>query len=404
MSNVSQAGLFASFFIGMRYAKVARQHKHARSTPKFLAFVNFFSVLGLTLGVMSLVVVIAVMSGLEGQLKDRMLNLVPHILIESEEPLQLPPSILRSQSLYHEAQALVQTQQDIAPIVVQGMTTQVLKNEIELDRYIVAGDFSDFASDYHIVLGAALARQLNVTVGDQLRIIVPSQSRYTPFGRIPLQRLITVQAVYQMLTNADDYMVFMPLSSVQKFSRNAPTTQRLFLTDAFALGEVSRFLAGMHYSTWREREGAFFDAVRMEKNLMSMMLSLIIAIAAFNIIAALVMLVNEKHSDIAILRTQGMPNRAIMLIFIFTGLTNALKGTLLGCLLGILVVYSMNPLLLAMDAPISLAVDGDPVPYILHFSDVAKVIFGAVGLCLIATILPSIRALKVHPSEALASE
>jgi lipoprotein-releasing system permease protein len=404
MFNVSQTGLFASFFIGMRYAKIMRQRKLSRSTSKFLAFINFFSVLGLTLGVMSLIVVMAVMSGLEGQLKDRMLNLIPHVLIQSDEAVNLPTSLLRSQTLYTESQALLQTQQGLAPIVVQGMATQVLLNELALNKYLVLGEFSDFVSDYHIVLGSALARQLNVSVGDKVRIIVPGQSRYTPFGRIPLQRLVTVQAIYQMLTNADDYMVFMPLSSVQKFTRGSPKTQRLFLSDAFALGEIFSYLEGTQFSTWREREGAFFDAVRMEKNLMSIMLSLIVAIAAFNIVAALVMLVNEKHSDIAILRTQGFSKPAVMLIFIITGLTNAIKGTLLGCLLGIVVIFSMNPLLLYMDAPISLAIDGNPIPYILHVSDVAKVILGAIGLCLMATILPSLRALKVEPSQALASE
>lgn len=398
---MASTSIYASVLIGLRYAKIKQQRAYL---PRFLAFINFFSVLGLTLGVMSLIVVMAVMSGLEGQLKDRMLNLVPHVIVESDIPLVLDPNLVREQTQYHETQALLQTQSDLSGIVIQGMSTEALQNELALPDFIVAGQFNDFDAPFQMIIGAALARKLNVTVGEKVRLIIPSQSRFTPFGRIPLQRLVTVQAIYQMQTNADDYMVFMPLTTVQKFTRNTPITQRLFLHDAFMLQPVEQWLTDYSYSTWREREGAFFDAVRMEKNMMSLMLSLIIAIAAFNIIVALVMLVNEKNADIAVLRTQGMRKSAVMLVFMITGLTNSLKGTLLGCILGVVTVLLMNPVLIALNAPISLAIDGTPVPFVLHWQDVIAVVIGAVTLCLLATILPSLRALNINPATALASE
>jgi lipoprotein-releasing system permease protein len=390
--------------IGLRYAKI-------KSHNRFAAFINLFSVLGLTLGVLSLIVVIAVMSGLEGQLKGRMLNIIPHVVIAGDAPVTLPADVL-AQTPYYETQALLQSSEALAGVVVQGLTTAVLHQQLQLDQYLLSGDLQALDSGrFNVIIGHALARRLQVEVGDQIRIILPSRTRFTPIGRIPTQRLVNVIGIYQMLTNADDYMVFMPASTVAKLMPRAPAEQplaqqRLFLADAFALAEIEQSLsqAGVSYTTWRDREGAFFDAVRMEKNMMALMLSLVIAVAAFNIIASLVMLVNEKRPDIAILRTQGCTSVDILLIFIITGLANAAKGTLAGCVLGVVIVLGMNPVLILLDTPIALSINGDPVPYVLAWEDVAKVALGALLLCFIATLPPSMQALKMSPAKALQAE
>jgi lipoprotein-releasing system permease protein len=393
--------------IGLRYAKI-------KSKNRFAAFINLFSVLGLTLGVLSLIVVIAVMSGLEGQLKGRMLNIIPHVIIADSTPLNVTgePSLtnVRTQAAYYETQALLQSNDGLAGVVVQGLDESVLSEQLQLEQYLLSGELSQLSTQrFNIIIGQALARRLQVEVGQEIRILLPSRTRFTPLGRIPTQRLVKVVGIYQMLTNADDYMVFMPAPTVAKLmpkERQNTGSQRLFLADAFDLESIEQYLVTQRvaYTTWRDREGAFFDAVRMEKNMMALMLSLVIAVAAFNIIASLVMLVNEKRPDIAILRTQGCTSNDILLIFIVTGLANAVKGTLTGCVLGVALVLGMNPLLMLLELPIALAINGDPVPYVLNWQDVLMVASGALLLCFIATLPPSMQALKMSPAKALQAE
>lgn len=400
--------------------KIALRYSHSKSPNALIAFINRFSVLGLIIGVASLIVVLSVMNGLEQQLKERVLSLVPHVELTAQHNPVAPDVLQQLSELpqfasridFIEVQALLQSPSQLAGVNLHGVSMSALSEHINLSPYIQQGELSTLqAQRFSVALGAPIARQLNVSVGDTIRVIIPSRSRFTPMGQIPLQKLVNVAAIYSSQTSADEATGFMRLADLQRLSRSETAT-RIFLQEPFAL---SRFTSALRNDatlsqqfnierTWRDRQGAFFDAVRMEKTLMSLMLSLVIAVAAFNIVASLIMVVNEKYPDIAILRTQGLAPEVIVMIFIANGVYNALTGTLLGVGLGLFLVFSLNPVLSAVEAPIALAVNGDPLPMVLGWLDVVVIGLGALLLCVIATIAPSLHALRVNPSAVLQSE
>lgn len=401
--------------IGYRYSKT-------KISSSFIALINFFSVLGLCLGVAALIVVLSVMNGLEDQLKQRILGVVPHIVItpptENEAssllPTQLQASIITTMP-FIERQALVQSAQDLSGVSLQGVVPETMQMHSSLNDHFVSNDLSILQSkQYNVVIGYALARKLNVQIGDSLRLILPSSSRFTPLGRVPTQRNVTVGGIFNLQSVEDSQTIFMHIDDVHrlariKYSASQPHTSdsmRWFIRDPFAYADLSAVLneASITHTTWRERQGPLFDAVKMEKNMMSLMLLLVIAVAAFNIISALVMVVIEKTPDIAILRTQGLTAWQIMQIFMFNGLFNGLKGAGAGVILGIVLVYGLNPLLVLFDVPLALSGDGQPVPVLLQWGNVLWIMAIALLLCVLATLPPALKALRLAPAQNLKYE
>ena len=219
----------------------------------------------------------------------------------------------------------------------------LVANHMEQGRFndLVEGSFS-------AIIGRALAIKLDARVGDRLRVMVAGASVYTPFGRMPSQRLVTIVGVFDMGSQMDDKVMYMNLKDVNRLMRDPKgngQSLRLFLNDAFNyLAVVDHLTDTMGVSvstirTWRERQGPLFDAVKMEKNMMTLMLLLIIAVAAFNIVSALVMVVTEKQGDIAVLQTQGMLPGTVMWIFVLNGLFNGIKGAGIGLILGLSLIH-----------------------------------------------------------------
>ena len=406
--------------IGFRYSK-------SRGNNSFIALINFFSVLGLGLGVAALIVVLSVMNGLEDQLKQRILGVVPHIVIpHASLPQHISYPITDSLSAaqrdtvvasmpFIERQALIQSSQGLSGVSVQGIDPKIMKMASSLNDHFVFNDLSGLqARQYHVVIGYALARKLNVQVGDTLRIILPSSSRFTPFGRVPAQRNVTISGVFSLQSVEDNQTLFMHIEDLHRLARikyrpnvlHSSDSTRWFINDPFTYGLISTTLnqLGISHTSWREKQGPLFDAVKMEKNMMALMLLLVIAVAAFNIISALVMVVIEKTSDIAILRTQGLTARQVMQIFMFNGLFNGIKGTGIGMILGLALVFSLNPILLMLNVPIALSGDGTPVPILLKVVHVALIVGISLSLCVLATIPPALTALRLLPAQSLKYE
>ena len=248
-----------------------------------------------------------------------------------------------------------------------------------------------------------------VTPGDQIRIMVAGASVYTPYGRMPSQRLVTVTGVFNLGSQLDDKVIYLHVNDLSRLLRKPPSSvadARLFLDNAFEYQGVVQALQAAGYATsdWRSRQGPLFDAVKMEKNMMFLMLLLIIAVAAFNIVSALVMVVSEKNSDIAILLSQGMQVSNVRAIFMINGVLNGLKGAAIGAALGILAVLFINDLLDLLGIHLALSADGNGLPVDMRWEQVVWVTLFSLLLCLLASWYPAQRAMKVQPARILQRE
>ncbi len=405
ISNIMQNSLPA--LIALRYS-TSGKHK------SFVAFINRFSVAGIALGVTALIVVISVMNGFEGQLKDRVLGIAPHLVVSANNKalktdFSSLPGVVHTMD-FLESEGVIQSRTGLRGVQLQGVDPALMQDNSIVQSKMLAGQFSQLhAGQYRVIVGRALAVQLDLQIGDKLRLLVAGASVYTPFGRMPAQRLVTVSGIYEVGSQLDDKAIFLNVSDLQKLLRmspSAPLSQRLFLEDAFEYQSTVRALdaLGLASESWRSRQGPLFDAVKMEKNMMFMMLLLIIAVAAFNIVSSLVMVVTEKQGDIAILRTQGMARNQIMRIFIFNGVFNGMKGALIGGVLGIILSTQLNNLLALLNVPIALAENGQGVPVDMQWGQIALVMLFSLALCIVASLYPAFKAMSVQPASALQNE
>lgn len=358
------------------------------------------------------------MNGFESQLKDRILGAVPHIVIKDVQKEQV--SLLKQPSQVIEvtplsmSQAMIQGDSELSAVMLQGIDPNQDSKVNPLASNMRYGAFDNLESGkYRIILGRILARQLNVTVGDKIRVISAQKSVFTPFGRMPSQRNFTISGVFEMQSQTDSSIALVHIDDAKRLLRQRTgdvSDYRLFLTNSFDDAQVSSQLAQdielEKISTWREQYGELFSAVRMEKNMLWMMLSLIIAVAAFNIISALVILVTEKQTDIAILSTLGLSRTRIAMIFIAQGTLNGFVGTVLGTVIGLLLTFNLNDILHALNLNI-VANPIDPtggLPIVVDFQQVAILVAATVVVTLVSTLYPSYKAGAVEPAKALKHE
>lgn len=392
--------------IGLRYARASK-------SSHFIAFINLFSVVGIALGLTALITVSSVMNGFERQLKDRLLGIMPHVVVDTRnQPEQVINALadisqVQASMPFIESEGVMQSKRGLQGVIIQGVNPEDMQNYSVIAQNMLMGKFNDLTpSGYNIIIGRALASKLNLRPGDTTRMISAEASVFSPLGRLPSQRLFNIVGLFDVGSELDDKVVLMHISDAAKLLRKpiAKAAQtRLFLHDAFDYQAVEQQLT-LPSSNWRVRQGPLFDAVKMEKNMMSLMLLLIIAVAAFNIVSALVMVVTEKQGDIAILRTQGMQGGAIVNIFLVNGLYNGLKGTLFGLIGGLLLVTQLNPFLHLINAPIMLGTDGQGLPIDVQWVQVLYMIGLSMSLCFLATLYPAYRALNVQPALALKYE
>jgi lipoprotein-releasing system permease protein len=237
--------------------------------------------------------------------------------------------------------------------------------------------------------------------------MVTSASQYTPLGRIPSQRNFTVAGIFNTGSDIDAQLMVTDINDAGRLMRYKSDTisgWRLFFDDPFEVAELSNqpLPEGWVWSDWRDQRGELFQAVRMEKNMMGLMLGLIIGVAAFNIISALIMVVMEKQSEVAILKTQGMRDGQVMGIFMVQGASSGVIGALSGGILGVILASNLNTILEAMG--VALFSFGGQLPILINPIQIAVVVVLAIALSLIATVFPSYRASSVKPAEALRYE
>ena len=395
-----------SAYIALRYSTAGKHNS-------FVAFINRFSVAGIALGLMSLIIVLSVMNGFEAQLRQRILGIVPQVVAHNasvDDVLQLPLTEVRAASAFREAEGLVQSRQALRGVQLQGVDPATMAKHSIVSDYMLDGNFERLEEiKFGAIISRALAQELSVNVGDQIRVMAAGASVYTPFGRMPSQRLVTIAALFNLGSQLDDKVIYLRLDDLTRLLRkpkDSPADVRLFLNNAFNYQGVVAELEQADYSTsnWRSRQGPLFDAVKMEKNMMFLMLLLIIAVAAFNIVSALVMVVSEKSGDIAILLSQGMTVATVRAIFMLNGIFNGLKGALIGAVLGILAVVYINDILELLGIYLALSADGPGLPIDIQWHQVVWVTLFSLGLCLLASWYPAQRAMKVQPAKVLQQE
>ncbi len=411
------------WLIGLRYTRAGKRSGRNR----FISFISLISVSGITLGVAALIIVMSVMNGFQKEVRDRMLSVLAHIEVidvagnmqdwrSSLKQAQQVPEVL-SGAPYVDGQAMILQNEVMRGVIVRGVLPEQEKMVSEVAANTRLGQWEDLkAGEFNIVIGYALADSLRVQVGDKITLAAP-EGQSTPAGMVPRLKAFRVVGIFKAgHYEFDSGLAFIHIEDAQKFYRlTAPTGLRLRVNemlDAPKIAKKLEFVLGgkMYVRDWTQQNRTYFAAVKTEKTMMFIILTLIIAVAAFNLVSTLVMTVTDKHADIAILRTLGASPGSIMKIFMIQGATVGILGTLAGISFGVLVAANIDVIIPFIERlfhveflPKELYVISR-MPSELRRSDVLSVGGIALFLSLIATIYPSWRAAKVNPAEALRYE
>lgn len=385
------------FFIAFRYWR-------AKSADRFGRLVTNLASFGIVLGVMALIIMLSVMNGLENMQKRNLLSTLPHAVIlpleghfSKTQQLTLPEFVIKQVPI-NRTNVMIQSQQGIN-------AGQLIGVEQEHDDPLLTGENITQLlpqGEFNVLIGSRLADKLNIGVGEKIRLMITENSQYTPMGRVPVQRLFHISGIYYSNNEASEYTLFANLADVGRLLRITEDQVqgiRLFLTDPFKVTELPFSFDETQYqvSDWREQKGEFFQAVRMEKNMMSLLVGLIIIVAISNIVTSLSLMVVDKQGEIAILQTQGLTKGQVMQIFVLQGSLVGILGAVLGGGLGILVTHNLGSLLNLINPSIHL-------PTLISASQVIVIIAASIGLSLLCTIYPAYRASRIEPAQALRYE
>ena len=407
--------------IGLRYTRAKRRNH-------FISFISMISMGGIALGIMALIVVLSVMNGFQEELRNRILGVAAHLEISGPQgrlsdwrglTLQVQQhDEVRGMAPFINAQALLAMGSETRGAMVRGLLPEEEDKVAEFSARMAAGKLSDLKpGEWGLILGADLAQALGVVQGDKVAVIAP-QGVVTPAGMLPRIKQFTVIGVFRMgMYEYDAGLALMHLADAQKLYRMGEDVSglRVKLADMERAPWVSRELAaslvGDYFiSDWSMRHANFFQAVQIEKRMMFIILTLIVAVAAFNIVSTLVMAVTDKQADIAILRTLGASPRSIMAIFMVQGSLIGVIGTLLGLVSGVLLAINVETVVPMIEQLVGMDLFPADVYYIsklpskLNWGDVWTISGVALVLAFVATLYPSWRAANVQPAEALRYE
>ncbi|HXW41882.1 MAG TPA: lipoprotein-releasing ABC transporter permease subunit [Xanthobacteraceae bacterium] len=403
------------------------RYLRARRKEGFISVIAGFSFLGIMLGVATLIIVMAVMNGFRQQLLSKILGLNGHLLIQPlESPLTdydaVAGRVAKVDGVYLaaplvEGQALASSPFNASGVVVRGMRGADLLKLTQVAKNVKQGSLDGFDDGQGIAIGSRLAEQLSVRAGDNLTLVAP-RGAVTPMGTTPRIKAYKIAAVFEIgMSEYDSAFVFMPLNEAQAyFNRNGDVTAIEIYTDD--PDHIDRFrklvtdAAGrpIYMVDWRQRNATFFNALQVERNVMFLILTLIVLVAALNIVSGLIMLVKDKGSDIAILRTMGATQGAIMRVFLITGASIGVLGTATGFALGTVVCWNIEDIRRFLSWLTNTELFSpelyflSQLPADMNVKETAAVVVMALGLSLLATLYPSWRAARLDPVEALRYE
>ena len=407
--------------VGMRYTRAKRRNH-------FISFISMISICGIALGVAALIVVLSVMNGFQTELRSRILAAVAHVQISGAsgemsewqqvaEQAAQQPGVLAA-APYIQEQGMLSYGSTARGVLVRGVVPELEKTVDDFHSHMKTGQLESLVPDsFNIVLGSDLARALGVKVGNKVTLVSP-RGAVTPAGVLPRMKTFTVSAVFEVgMYEYDSGLALIDMADAQKLYRmdDRVSGVRLKLEDLFKSRAVVERLArtlntAAYISDWTQSHANFFRAVAIEKNMMFIILSLIVAVAAFNIVSTLVMAVTDKQSDIAILRTLGASPRSIMGIFMVQGALIGTIGLGLGVIGGVTLALNVDVVVPFIERMLGIQLFSkevyyiDTVPSELQWSDVITITGVSFVLSLVATIYPSWRASRVNPAEALRYE
>ncbi|MCB1651422.1 MAG: lipoprotein-releasing ABC transporter permease subunit [Alphaproteobacteria bacterium] len=405
---------------------VAWRYLRSKKAEGFVSVIAGFSFAGIMLGVATLIIVMSVMNGFRQELFSRILGLNGHMNVYSMQgPLYdydylkekiVPVRGVAMVTPILEGQALVSKGGSASGVLVRGMSWADFTNRTILRDSIVAGSLDDYA-DSGVAIGKVLAEKMRLKPGDKITLTSP-QVKSTPFGSMPRQRAYTVALIFDVeMYEYNSGFIFMPLDSAQKFFQmpGAVSALEVFLKDPDLLEsvrkEVTTLLAGQAgVYDWRDMNQSFFNALQVERNVMFLILTLIILVAAFNIISSMIMLVKDKGQDIAILRTMGASRRNMMRIFVLTGASIGIVGTISGAILGIVFAVNIESIREWLQGLTGTELFSAEIYFLsqlpaqVEWHEVVAVVLMAFSLSILATLYPAWRASRLDPAEALRYE
>ena len=401
-------------------------YKYLRSNKGgVFSFTTLLAIIGLSIGISSLIVVTSVMNGFEKELEDRILGVIPHSVISSDEPIDDYENLINQvkkdanileASTYINTQAIISSSYDTRGVSLIGIDPLKEKNMSIIPDYMLVGDLNDLNEDNTIIIGSLLAAQIGAYIGDEVNITT-SDIRTSLIGSYPRSVNFEVVGIFELKTEIDQYLTLISHSTSQKIKNlkaNQTTgirlkTNNLFTADIITENIINNLDSNnLTYSSWKNTHGTLFEAIKFEKLLISLMLFLIIAVASILVLSTVVMTVKSKEREIGILLTLGATNKQIILIFFTQGLIVTLIGIFVGILLGFLLIYNLNNFISVIESMLDRnlleAYFINYFPYYINFGQIFLICFFSFLISLISSLIPSLRAVRLNPVEILRHE
>ena len=401
-------------------------YKYLRSNKGgVFSFTTLLAIIGLSIGISSLIVVTSVMNGFEKELEDRILGVIPHSVISSDEPIDDYENLINQvkkdanileASTYINTQGIISSSYDTRGVSLIGIDPLKEKNMSIIPDYMLVGDLNDLNEDNTIIIGSLLAAQIGAYIGDEVNITT-SDIRTTLIGSYPRSVNLEVVGIFELKTEIDQYLTLISHSTSQKIKNlkaNQTTGIRLKTNNLFSADIITENIINnldsnnLTYSSWKNTHGTLFEAIKFEKLLISLMLFLIIAVASILVLSTVVMTVKSKEREIGILLTLGASNKQIVLIFFTQGLIVTLIGIFVGILLGFLLIYNLNNFISVIESMLDRnlleAYFINYFPYYINFGQIFLICFFSFLISLISSLIPSLRAVRLNPVEILRHE
>ncbi|MCC2645052.1 MAG: lipoprotein-releasing system transrane subunit LolC [Burkholderiales bacterium] len=407
--------------VGLRYLR-------SKQKSGFVSFISFVSIIGIALGVAALITVLSVMNGFQKEIRNKIIGVTAHMqLIDASGQLNNWEDIAKKAKTnkhilnfapYVDGQGLVSYDGNVSGVLIRGVKPDLEKTVDNIGAHIISGESNSLISGkFNVIIGKELARQLGVQVGDKITIITPD-GQTTPAGMIPRLKQFNVTGIFNMhMFEYDSGLVLINLADAQVLLKmnHAVSGIRLTVDDVMNTREIKHQLGkimpdNILASDWVDQHANYFSAVELEKKMMFVILTLIVAVAAFNLVSTLVMTVNDKRADIAILRTMGASKQNITRIFILQGGVSGIIGTVSGTVLGLLLAANIGKIVHFFEMVTGTKLISGDV-YLIDYlpsqiipSDVISIFIVSILLSIVATIYPSRNAAKTDPVEALRYE